>query len=716
VILSLLAIGFVSLLGQVVILRELLVTFYGVELIYALAIGLWLFWSGLGVFLFQKTRPSQNRIALLFFFLALTFPLDVLFIRQGRSLFAAVPGAYLSFPEQLFILLSSLCPIGLALGLLFQWVARRWTGAGKSLAAAYAVESLGGLLGGLASTFFFHWGLTSLALILACSLACLVGPLFYRNLSLPLRWTGALFFLFLSALLFWADPLEGTLAAWSRPGLIGFKDTPYGRISITRLAGQMAVYDNDVLLFETQGREAETFSHLAALQHPGPLRRMLVLGGVDGTVQELIKYRPERLDWVELNRPGLDLILSSLPEEMTRPLNHESVYRFFDDPRRFLKKSGPYDLIVLAVEGPVSGQANRFYTREFFALCARRLAPAGLLALRLNSGENFWTPAMQNRLGSIYSALKTVFPQVLVLPGGTNVLTASFAPLPQSPELLIRRWESLGLATTLVGPPFIRYLFSNDRFFDIQEKMKNRSAPPNSDLRPLCYRQTLLIWLNRFFPSLNALSWLDKPEALSFWGWMVITALSLAVFLWCRFWKGSLRRVLLAGMSGFLGMILESVLILYYQVKAGVLYQDIGLLLTSFMAGLAIGAWAIEKGLSKTGNRIGKIRIRSLVLLLGLMVLAGTAALMMQSNFEIGLLETVLLLTASGFVVAGIFVCAGRSGGAGQEASVAPVYGADLWGGCLGALTAGILLVPFWGLPTAVYLTLLLAAISLILI
>ena len=42
----LLVIGFISILGQVVLLRELNVAFYGVELIYTLAIGVWLFSSG----------------------------------------------------------------------------------------------------------------------------------------------------------------------------------------------------------------------------------------------------------------------------------------------------------------------------------------------------------------------------------------------------------------------------------------------------------------------------------------------------------------------------------------------------------------------------------------------------------------------------------------------------------------------------------------------
>jgi spermidine synthase len=717
VILFLLTIGFVSMLGQVVILRELLVAFYGIELVYTAAIGIWLFWSGAGVFLFKKIRPTLNVVVLIFFALALVFPLDVLFIRSGRILFSAIPGTYLSFREQGLILLLSLCPIGIVLGLLFQWVARLWAGADRSLAAAYTVESLGGLLGGLAATLFFHWGFQNLTLTLLCSLACLLGPLFHARLSPTLRWTGTLFSFSLLALFFWVGPLDRSIASWNHPGLIALSDTPYGRMTVAKISDQISVYDNDVLIFESQGRDVESFSHLAALQHPGLSgKRVLVLGGLDGTVQELNKYHPGRLDWVELNQPGTELMLSLLPQEITRPLFKAPVNRHFGDPRLFLKKTGPYDLIVLAVEEPVSGQANRFYTREFFVLCGRRLTPNGILALRLGSGENLWTPAMQSRLAGIDQALRMVFPEVLILPGETNVLTASFRPLPKNADPLIERWQNLNLGTKLVSPPFIRYLFSNDRFFTVQETLRTLPAPPNSDLRPLCYRHTLTIWLSKFFPSLAAKSWLNESKGISMPILMGLIGLILVVFIGFRLWGGSLHRVMLAGIAGFLGMMFESVLILYYQVKVGVLYQDIGILLTSFMAGLAIGAQATEKGLIGKGDLRRRIRYWGLILLFGFVLIAGTVTLMMQRDYEIGLAETILLLAASGFIVAGVFVCAGRSGNISQEEAVAPVYGADLWGGCLGALSAGIILVPLWGLPEAVYLTLLISALSIVLI
>lgn len=697
---SLFTIGFISMLGQVIILREFLVAFYGIELICALAIGVWLLWTGTGAFFFRKSRPSANIIALLFFFLGLAFPGDVLFLRSSRLVFSAVPGAYLSFFRQMVIILTALLPIGIPLGLLFQWAARHFTGEGRSLPAAYAIESAGGLLGGLASTLFFYWGLQNFTLALVCASACLTGPLLYPGLGSSVRRLAAVLLLFLIPLFFLSGPIDRRTSAWNHPGLQAVQDTPYGRITVTKLSDQISVFENDVLLFETQSKEPETFSHLPALQHHGPaIRKMLILGGLDGTIQELVKYRPERIDWVEINRTGVDLILPFLPAEMRQPLLRSPVRLIIADPRTFLKQGDRYDLIVVALGEPVSGQANRFYTKEFFAACASRLAPGGLVALRLRSGENFWTPAMQSRLESIYRALKTIFPEVLILPGDTNVVTASFAPLPKDPEILVAQWQRFGLRTRLVSPPYIRYLYSNDRFFTIQEKLKTGRAPINSDLRPFCYQYTVMIWLSKFFPSMAPIPGPDSGNLSVYGG---IGALILAGLFFFLRRSTPWRRVMLAGAAGFLGMLFESVLILYYQVKAGVLYQDIGVLLMSFMAGLALGAQVMERVFSGEVDLQRKIRTWGLGLLMGFSCLAGVAGLLMQRGYGTGLLETVLMLGASGFVVAAVFACASRYGNSNQERSVAPIYGADLLGGCLGALLAGTVLIPFSGLLEAI--------------
>jgi hypothetical protein len=147
-------------------------------------------------------------------------------------------------------------------------------------------------------------------------------------------------------------------------------------------------------------------------------------------------------------------------------------------------------------------------------------------------------------------------------------------------------------------------------------------------------------------------------------------------------------------------MALESVAMLYYQVKYGVLYQDIGVLLMSFMAGLASGAWAIERAQGGVRGRMKRVRFWCGGLMLGFCVLCGFVYGQLYSGHAAGLVETGAILAAAGFVVAGIFVCAGRYDLPDQGKVVSPLYAADLFGGCAAALLAGLFVIPSAGLLT----------------
>ncbi len=221
------------------------------------------------------------------------------------------------------------------------------------------------------------------------------------------------------------------MTGWNHPGLLATRDSPYGRITATAHAGQVSVFANDALAFESGGTEAELFAHLAALQHPEPQRILVLGGGIDGTLRELLRHRPVRIDAVELEPRPIALLRRRLPADIRASLADPAVRITRADPRHFLKERGfAWDLILVGMPEPSSGETNRFYTREFFAQCAARLNPGGIVALRLPAAENLWTPQTTRRTASVYHALASVFPEVLVLPGAMTVITASAAPFP----------------------------------------------------------------------------------------------------------------------------------------------------------------------------------------------------------------------------------------------------------------------------------------------
>lgn len=716
---SLAAIGLISILGQVVLLRELNVSFYGVELIYLLALGIWLFWTALGALIGRRNYShSANHIAVLFVIFGITIPLDIVFIRSSRLIFGGVPGAYLTFFQQLTIAVISLLPAGLLSGLLFQWTARAYVTGGRTLAKAYAVESAGGLIGGLLSTLFIMWELRNFSAACLCALVSVIIPLIILKGSRAtvLRGWSIVLACVICALLWKIEFLDLRTTAWNHPNLVESHDSPYGRITVTKLYNQIAVFENDALAFETEGIEAEYFCHLVALQHPNPQNVLILGGGIEGIVGEISKYSPGRIDYVELNSVMLNRVERYLPDHIRKSLAQPNVHVIYADPRQYLKKSVKYDLILVGMPEPSSGQANRFYTREFFQQCLAKLNPDGILGFRLRTAENLWTVPLTARNSSIYNALQSVFPHVLFLPGTTNVITASMTELPVAPEVMSERLKNKRIETRLISPNYIQYLFTNDRFIEIRNLLAKEKSPPNTDIRPVCYQYAFIIWLSKFFPRIALIdpsfmaskAFLKPPLSLLLW-------ISLPVLFLLGRLRPAIRRALLVAVAGFTGMVLETVLILYYQVKNGVLYQDIGLLLMSFMAGLALGAGLINKAFSGTAGKRKFSRFYGIGLLIGFCILCAFTQMMIIRNISLGLFAISLILAAAGFWVAGIFSYASLHEIENQKNIISPLYSADLMGGCLGSMFSSLILIPLLGMDVTLWGTLALAAFSILL-
>jgi len=702
--LALFTLGLISILGQVTLLRELAVAFYGVELIYLLAMGVWLLWTGSGALLRGRSDPSLIQTGRFFLIFAVLLPVTIAFIRSLRLWLAAAPGAYLPFTAQLLAIFLSLFPVGLLLGLLFQWCARGYLASCGTLASAYAIESAGGMAGGMLSTLCLRAGIQNLTIGLFCSLLSLIAlcVLTRKSGNRRIRLGMPLAAAVLLAALGVAPQLDRFMTSWNHPSLLVTRDSPYGRVTLSRLAGQISMFENDALAFETESTQAEEFVYLAALQHPAPREVLILGGGIEGLVRKVLQQAPHRVDYVELNPIIPNFILPLLPSALKEDFQDPRVTVTIADPRTYLQGSQAYDLILVGMPEPMSGQTNRFYTREFFQQCAGRLKPGGLLAFRLRTSENFWTPPVRLRIASIYLALKGVFRSIIVLPGTINTLAGSDTELPSDPAELGRRFVSRNLTADLVSPAYIRYLYTNDRFTEIQRTLASTVVPTNTDSHPICYQYTLLIWLSKFFPHLAVLdvssfaALFETGKALWHPAWLAVPLLFWIVRRWAL-----CRSSLLTGVAGFVGMVLETVLLLRFQARNGALFEDLGFLLTAFMAGLAAGA-AIMSRLSR--SHLDSVRFKRLAgaIVIGAFLLQ-SLWLGKESPAETGgLFGSAAMLFLTGFLVSGIFsVASFQSPSDGSLATgrlIGPLYAADLAGGSLGSLLSSLLLVPFAGL------------------
>jgi hypothetical protein len=163
-------------------------------------------------------------------------------------------------------------------------------------------------------------------------------------------------------------------------------------------------------------------------------------------------------------------------------------------------------------------------------------------------------------------------------------------------------------------------------------------------------------------------------------------------------------------------MVLETVLILQYQTRHGVLYRDLGILITAFMLGLTAGALVVAAAAR------GKSRYRIMSrkwgggFMAGFMLLGTLAFFQSQIGRFAELAETAGLLAAAGFLVAGVFAYASLRNTPDQEKAISPLYAADLFGGCLGSVAASLFMVPLIGMDMTAAGMVILSLVAVLLI
>jgi spermidine synthase len=467
---------------------------------------------------------------------------------------------------------------------------------------------------------------------------------------------------------------------------------------LTASEGQIAVFQDDVLAFETQGTAAEEFVHPVALQLARVDSVLILGGGSSGLIAEALAYRPQRVESVEVDRSFHALVTGALPESTRARLRGDGVITVFADPRRYVRRAASrgaaYDLVLVGEPEPSSGRTNRLYTREFFAECAAILAERGVLALRLPSAENYWIAPLVRRTASIERALGAVFPSVLVLPGANTLLVASRAPLERDPEESLARWETRGLHPRLTTPAYMRYLYTNDRVASVAAQLAAAGVPANSDRHPVCYPYTLMVWLAKFHPALarlDPIAWASSPAA-------AVLAAVIGALVWWTVRRASSRQGAVVAAAGAAGMLLESVLLLAFQSRNGVLYEDLGLLLGLFMAGLTAGAWAVHARARRARPPHVCGRPAGTGIVAGLFLASLAIAVRLRVGALPGLAEAVAGLFLSGALTAAVFAHASL-GLRDAARGAGTLYAADLAGGVLGCVIGSLLMIPVLGLP-----------------
>ena len=721
----LILIGWTAAIAQVILVRELMVAFYGNEISLGLTLASWLFWTAMGSSLAGRFAvcvfKPRRMMAVIQVLLALTLPGTIVAIRSAKAALQTVPGEILG-PGAMVLaslaVLSSFCTLS---GALFTagsclHAERAATSLGHATGSVYLWEAVGAAGGGLLAGLLLVriWGsveivglLSLLNLVAACGLT-MRGYL--PRLTAVAALVGV-FAILTFAGIFSRLEMISQQRFWRGLPLITVRNSVYGSLAVLGNAQSRSLYENGTVLFSVPDpAAAEEAVHYALLQHHAPRRLLLIGGGLNGSIAQALRHPSlERVEYVELDPAILELGREYFSDQWAVLEGDRRVHVHVVDGRLYLKTTdATFDVILLNLPDPQTAQLNRFYTVEFFEEAARRLAGGGVLAFQLTASEDYISRELAEFLRSIQKSLGAVFPEVAVVPGATVHFFAASRPgiLAKSAEELVSRLRARRLVTQYVSEYFIPFRMSPDRLSDLESEIRPKPATPfNHDFAPIAYYFDVALWSSRFHTAYRTV--FRNMAAVDFRA--VELALSLlllaAVGASRRLTRGAQReRAAAAGCTAAMGFALiglEILLLLAFQAIYGYVYQQLAILIGAFMAGMALGSVASLRTAARFGLRA--LAVLQVCAALAPLVLCGifTVAAAMRNSAGLLVVSQILfpllaLLCGSlgGYefpLASRIFFSSGPTRGAGA------LYSLDLAGSCLGAVLFSIYLIPVFG-------------------
>ena len=350
-----------------------------------------------------------------------------------------------------------------------------------------------------------------------------------------------------------------------------------------------------------------------------------------------------------------------------------------DDPFRFFaERTGEYDLFYLEIPVSRTLAAYRFRSEEMFRVIRNALKDDGILAVPL--------PASEAERIRLIATVRKVFPNVSFATGRLNLLLASAELKPElSPEILADRAESRFGATPLLPPGF--FLVTAGLLDDPEEtaRLGRLAAEQSSDhlfqpdsLRREWERDPL--FSTRAFRTLLACFSFVVRNAL----WLL--GIPAVLYLLLRYFKAvspDRRAFFLSFENGFWAFGTAGVLLYLFQLRTGMLFGALPVLLPLFAVGGLAGAFVART--AKSARAVYVVSALLPLVLTGLEWIPGT--------FQTPLLFAVSL--PLGFCTAYVFLHFRRLCGEGCYAAFLPSV--TLLGGGTGLL-AGLILFPVIGL------------------
>lgn len=718
--------GFTSLVGQILLLRELITVFYGNETAYAIILASWLFWVSVGSYtlslLSPRIKDPRRWIAVFLWAVSLILPSVIVAVRllkQALSIQTGEIAGLISMSLSSFILSA---PLTFFLGGLFTLVCRlpqEQPSPPYGVGTVYIWESIGAAAGGILFSFVF------VHLLPAVHLAVLVGVVNILALVSLYRPRETVFksgvvLCVLTAVAFSAGFVSyidraTRRAQWRGLELLAATDSIYGNIAMTKLGDAYSLYESGLLSYTTRDDlSSETNIHFPLLAHPAPGNILLIGNGAGGSLREALKYPRVRVDYIELDPAVIEISQEYLPSQYTQPLKDKRVRVIHTDGRLFVKRTKEkYDVVIVNLPDPYTALLNRYYSLEFFKEAGAILNPGGILAFSITSSENYLSGEAKDLLRSLHTTLRKVFADVKAIPGEAVIFLACGKEhvLTYDHRVFLERLKERAVETKYVREYYLPYQLSADRVLYIENVLRVKGEL-NTDARPVAYLYDIVLWSTQFSTALKGL--VDKIRWIQ-WYHLLVVPLVILGLGWAVKKSSSTAIISLSILTtGFSEIIFQVIVILAFQTLYGYAYYKIGLIMAAFMAGLVVGSLIARSMAGEAPSRILKIYKRvQLAICLYPAVLPFVFAVFRDApvaeRFVPGFATAFALLPFIAGLIGGLqyplalqlIYLKKREKTVAESAGF--LYAVDVLGATFGALLAGMFLIPLLGIYPAAF-------------
>lgn len=669
--------GTITIINQLVFLREFMAVLSGNELIIGVVISFWLLLTGWGAFTARhqsvNLSDSNKERAMLSVTTFLPVLLITLLYWLKSQLFP--PGVSAGLLISAFAILILLFPVCFLSGYLFVTLTSRTTSAGnkQQLCKSYTLESLGSLAGGILFSIILGRFFNTFEIVGLTTATIIIIPAFLMNKERT-GWLWSLVALLIPLTIFVLNPdKQIKRLLFPNQSIILNQSTHYGNLLVTEQSGQFNFYENNELLFYTGNLiECEEAVHFSMLQRENPKRILLLSGGMTGMISEIEKYPVEKITCLEIN-PELFGRLKKYVQFNDKDTKVELVK---EDIRSFLKKDNSlFDIILINLPPPSTLSYNRFYTEGFFRSIKNHCTSQTVICTSLPSTINYAGKDALKVNASLWSTIGLCFTNRQLLQGEKNYFLASASPID---PMIAALTEKRGIENSYVNHYYIDDSLMLQRSQTLIAQF-DKEIDVNRDFQPFMFFNQINHWLSLW--------------KINYWLMIMIAMLFfIALFLWLNPVTIGLY------IGGFTSASLEMVLLFAFQLFFGTIYLSTSLFFAVFMGGLAVGSYLkIQKKELFSRKKFGFLQF-----MLAIFALMIPLLIKLFDNISSFRLLVQLLFFLLTFILAF---------GVGREYRMASYlqpfnaiktsginYSSDLIGSAFGSLLTTLLLLPVFGL------------------